>query len=124
MTDNKGSAYRTRAVVTAGLFIIALAVGVVLYGVGAVGAVGFVGVVVLLAGVILAAASFTYSKKPDKFGPSEADYRLVAGVIAAVAGAVILLLDGGAEWYVALALALVVVAVLGIAMALKNNTGE
>lgn len=124
MTDNKGSGYRTLGAVTAGGMLIALALAAILYGTETVGVAGALGVFLLIAGIILAVASIKYSGAADKFGPSEADFRLVGGVLLAAVGAIIVIVDYGAAWYVAAAVLLIVVAVLGIAMALKNNKGE
>jgi hypothetical protein len=107
--------------VTLGLVIIALAVGLIVYYLTE-NALGAVGVVVLIAGAVTSVLALGYSATPDKFGPSEAMYRLAAGAVAADVGVVLLLAAFTSLGAVILvAIFLIILAVVGISVALING---
>lgn len=74
-----------------------------------------------MVGIGIAALSLMFSGTPDKFGPSERVYRLVAGVLLAIIGAVLLLHGFGAAWYILIAVLLIGIAILGALTAISNS---
>ena len=119
--ENTGNAYRTRQAMVGAFILIAAALAIVVYGATNLGALAAVGIFVLVLGIGIAALSLMFSGTPDKFGPSEKVFRLVAGVILAPIGAVLLLHVWGAAWYILVAVLLVGIAVLGALTALSNS---
>ena len=119
--ENTGNAYRTRQAMVGAFILIAAALAIVVYGATNLGALAAVGIFVLVLGIGIAALSLMFSGTPDKFGPSEKVFRLVAGVILALIGAVLLLHVWGAAWYILVAVLLVGIAVLGALTALSNS---
>ena len=119
--ENTGNAYRTRQAMVGAFILIAAALAIVVYGATNLGALAAVGIFVLVLGIGIAALSLMFSGTPDKFGPSEKVFRLVAGVILALIGTVLLLHVWGAAWYILVAVLLVGIAVLGALTALSNS---
>jgi hypothetical protein len=110
--------------VTFGLIIIAVAVGLIVYYTTE-NVLGTIGVVLLIVGALLSLTALGYSAVPDKFGPSEAMYRLVAGLVAADIGLVVLLAgftNLGA--IILIAIFLIILAAVGIMTALVNGKEE
>lgn len=65
--------------------------------------------------------SLAYSAAPVKFGPSEQDFRLAAGIIMLLLGVIMILFQLGMAWYFYVAAALIIIAVVGAAMAVRNG---
>ena len=121
MVDNRGNAYRTRGAISAAIVLIGAVVAMLAYFAAGVGGITALGIfVVILAIAILAVAPF-YSGSPDKFGPGERDYRLAMGLLVLVIGIALLVTGSGLEWYWAVAIVVIGIAVIGIVMALVNN---
>ena len=121
MVDNRGNAYRTRGAISAAIVLIGAAVAMLAYFAAGVSGLTTLGIfVVILAIAILAVAPF-YSGSPDKFGPGERDYRLAMGLLVLVIGIALLVTGFGLEWYWAVAIVVIGIAVIGIVMALVNN---
>ena len=121
MVDNRGNAYRTRGAISAAIVLIGAVVAMLAYFAVGVGGITTLGIfVVILAIAILAVAPF-YSGSPDKFGPGERDYRLAMGLLILVIGIALLVTGSGLEWYWAVAIVVIGIAVIGIVMALVNN---
>ncbi len=121
MVDNRGNAYRTRAALTAGIALIGLAVAILGYFALDLGALPSVGIFVLAVGLGILLLSPGYSGTPDKFGPSEMDFRLVGGTLIAAVGFLLILTLCNLEWYVYVVVFIIVVAILGMLMAVRNS---
>jgi hypothetical protein len=110
----------TLSAVTLGLAIMALAAGLIAYYATS-DALAAIGIAVLIIGALVAATSVGYSAAPDKFGPSARSHRLATGLVAAVAGAVLLLAWLGVDAIILAAIFIIGVAAIGIAVALSND---
>ena len=121
MVDNRGNAYRTRAALTAGIVLIGAAVALIAYMAAGLALLSAVGVFVLILGVAVFSMSFGYSSAPDKFGPSERDYRLAMGLVIALIGTVLLMTGLNLEWYWLVAILIIGIAVIGMMMAVINS---
>jgi len=119
--ENTGNAYRTRQALVGAFILIAAALAIVIYGATDRGALAAAGIVSRGVGIGIAALSLMFSGTPDKFGPSERVYRLVAGVLLAIIGAVLLLHGFGAAWYILIAVLLIGIAILGALTAISNS---
>ena len=115
---------RTLSAVTVGSFIIALAVGLIVY-VATKEVQMILWVTMLIFGIALIALSFLYSSESKKFGPSESIYILVCGVIVTVIGVIgILHTYTDISIWILVAIFLIVLALTGIAVALINGNKE
>lgn len=121
MVDNKGSAYRTKGAILTAFVIVAAAVALLCAEFTDVDALGIIGLFVLIAGIGITAISFAYSGEPDKFGPSESDYRLAAGTMVALAGLVMLMLSFETSAVITAAVLLIGIAAVGTTMAFRNG---
>lgn len=121
MVENTGNAYRTNQAIIACAVIIVLAATVLLVGYFGLNLLVAVGVFIILAGVVLAAASHLFSDAPGKFGPSESDYRLIMGAFIALVGAVVALFGLKLELYIIIAVFLIGIAVIGLCAAMKGK---
>ena len=116
---------RTLSAVVLGSFIIALAVGLIAYYATDYGLAIILWVTLLIFGIALFALSFLYPKESGKFTPSESLYRTVLGLIIAVIGLIGLLYTATSiSWIILVAVFLIVLAVVGIAVALTNGKKE
>ena len=116
---------KTLSAVTLGAFIIALAVGLIVYSVTDYDWTMIIWITLLIFGIALFALSFLSSSEPGKFGPSDSSYRMIMGILAATIGAVGLLntLTNLSIW-VLIAIFLIVLALVGISVALMNGKKE
>lgn len=121
MVDNKGNMYRTRGALTLGIAIIGIAVALLAFFAANVGALPAVGIFLLFVGGGLLAMCIGYTGTPDKFGPSERDYRLVWGLLVVVVGAIMILTYFDLEWYWYVAVLIIAVALIGMGMAVVNS---
>jgi len=119
--ENTVNAYRTHQALVGAFILIAAALAIVIYGATDLGALAAAGIFILVVGIGIAALSLMFSGTPDKFGPSERVYRLVAGVLLAIIGAVLLLHGFGAAWYILIAVLLIGIAILGALTAISNS---
>jgi len=116
---------RTLSAVALGSFIIALAVGLIVYYATDYGLAVILWVTLLIFGIALFALSFLYSKESGKFTPSESLYRMVLGIIIAVLGLIGLLYTAANVNVIVLAaIFLIVLALVGITVALMNGKKE
>jgi hypothetical protein len=114
---------RTTSAVTLGLVIIALAVGLIVYYLTD-SIPGGIAVTILVAGIAVASTSIGYSGTPDKYGPSDLLYRLVAGLVVAVIGVIILIYAfTDLSAIILVAIFLVAIALIGIFAAIFNGKG-
>lgn len=121
MVDNKGNMYRTRGALTLGIAIIGIAVALLAYFAANVGAAPAVGIFLLFVGGGLLAMCIGYTSAPDKFGPSERDYRLVWGLLVIIVGIVLILTYFDLAWYWYVATLIIAVALVGMIMAVINS---
>jgi peptidoglycan/LPS O-acetylase OafA/YrhL len=113
---------RITSVAALGAFIIALAIGLIIFAATDHGVTIILWTTLLIFGIALFALSFIYPKEEGKFGPSEAIYRMVAGVIIAMAGLTGMLHTlTDIDLLILAAMFLIVIAVLIIAVALMNG---
>ena len=101
--------------------LIGAAVALIAYMAAGLALLSAVGVFVLILGVAVFSMSFGYSSAPDKFGPSERDYRLAMGLVIALIGAVLLMTGLNLEWYWLVAILIIGIAVIGMMMAVINS---
>ena len=121
MVENTGNKYRTREAVVAAFVLIALALAVIVYGATDAGVTGSLAAFLIVAGIGIAVMSALFDSTPDKFGPSEMIYRLVVGVIIFAVGLVCLLFAFDVSTYVIVAVFIIIIAVLGLCVALVNG---
>ena len=120
MTEEKGLKSRTWNAIGVGAFLIAVALGIILFW--ATGELlNAFAAILLIFGVYMAAMSFTRKGREDSFGPSDADAALAGGLILAALGIVCLIWTASGDVLITVAVFIIVVAVVGIAMALKNR---
>jgi len=116
---------RTLSAVTFGAIMISLALGLIFYvaldrGLGII-----LWITLLFVGIAVFALSFLYSKESGKFGPSESAYRMVIGILMAVIGAIGLLYTfTDISLLILVAIFLIVLAAVGISVALMNGKKE
>jgi hypothetical protein len=115
----------TLSAVTLGLLLLSVAAGIIVWQVtGEVIGVALC-TMLLIFGIGLFALSFLDSGVPGKFGPSEATYKLVIGIIIAVFGTAGLLnIFTDLNIWILVAIVIIAIAVLGIAVALTNGKKE
>jgi len=115
----------TLSAVTLGLLLLSVAAGIIVWQITDEGIGVALCMILLIFGIGLFALSFLDSGVPSKFGPSESTYKLVIGIIIAVFGVAGLLniFTDLSIWILA-ALVIIVVAVLGITIALTNGKKE
>jgi len=115
----------TLSAVTLGLLLLSVAAGIIVWQVANEGPEVALCVIMLIFGIGLLALSFLDSGVPSKFGPSESIYKLVIGIIIAVFGIAGLLgIFAGINVWILVALIIIVIAVLGIIIALTNGKRE
>ena len=116
---------RTLSAALLGAFIIALAVGLIIFAVTDYGVTVILWITLLIFGIALVALSFMYPKESGKFGPSEFIYKLVAGVILAMIGLIGMLFTlTDMDPLILAAIFLIVLAVVIVAVALMNGKKE
>lgn len=121
MVDNKGNMYRTRGALSLGFAVIGIAVALIVFFATDLGIAPSIGVFLLFVGGGLLAMCAGYTGTPDKFGPSERDYRLVWGLLVIIIGVLLILTTFGLDWYWYVAVIIIAVALIGMAMALINS---
>jgi len=116
---------RTLSAAVLGAFIIALAVGLIIYAVTDYGLTIILWVTLLIFGIAFFAVSFISPKEAGKFGPSESSYRMVVGIITAMIGLIgLLYTTTDLDPIILIAIFLIVIAVVVIAVALMNKNKE
>jgi hypothetical protein len=114
----------TLSAVTLGLLLLSVAAGIIVWQITDEGP-GALCVIMLIFGIGLIALSFLDSGVPSKFGPSESTYKLVIGTIIAAFGIAGLLgIFAGLNIWILAALIIIVIAVLGMIIALTNGKKE
>ncbi len=111
---------RTWSAISLGALLIAIALGLIIYWYTG-DALGTIGAILLVFGVYVAATSFARSGGEDNFGPSSADAALAAGAVVAGVGAACFVYSATGEVLITVAVIIIVLAVVGIIMAVKNR---
>ena len=112
---------RTSSAISVGAFLLAVAFGL-LIGFTTGDYLSAVWVVLIVFGLYVMVASRLKSDSNDSFGPSEADVMVAGGVVMAGLGAAGLVYTYTGEVVYTAVVILVVVAVTGIVMAVKNRS--
>lgn len=120
MTDDKGIKPRTWSALAAGALLIAIALGLILYWATKDPLTAFAAIL-LVFGVYMAATSFARKGREDSFGPSDADAALAGGIIVAGLGVTCLVYAYSDSVLVTAAVFIIIIAVVGMAMAVKNR---
>lgn len=121
MVENTGNLYRTHQAIVAAFVLIAIALAVIIYGATDAGFLGALAAFLIVTGLGVAAMSALFDSTPDKFGPSEMMYRMVAGILILVIGLAMLMYAFDVKGYIILAVVIIAVAVLGLCTALINS---
>lgn len=119
--DNAGNGYRTRNMVIAAAVMIAVALGLLVWGIAGFSVVSTLGVVLLVIGFAIFAVGVTYSGVPDKFGPSEKMYRVAGGLVLVLLGIVCVITNYNASWVVYVAVLIIGLALIGLSVGLINS---
>jgi hypothetical protein len=112
---------RTSAAISAGAFLLAVAFGLVVgYTTGDY--ISAIWVVLIAFGLYMVVASRFRNRDQDSFGPSEADAMVAGGLVMAGIGAAGLVYTYTGEVVYTAVVILVVLALTGIMMAVKNRS--
>lgn len=120
MTENNGINPRTWNAIGVGAFLIAVAFAIILYWYQKDLLCAF-GALLLVYGIYMAGSSFARKGREDSFGPSDSDAALAAGAIIAGVGVTCLVWSFSGEVLITVAVLIIIVAVVGIIMAVKNR---
>jgi hypothetical protein len=106
-------------------FLIALAIGIIVYALTDYGILIILWITLLIFGAALLVMSFMSSKESGKFGPSDFSYRMVMGAFITAIGLIGLLSTfTSLSWWILLAIFIIVVAVVVLAVTLTNGKKE
>ncbi len=120
MTEEKGMNPRTWSAIALGALLISVALGLILYW-QTDSLLSAFAAILLIFGAYMAVSSFFRNGRKDSFGPADADASLAGGVIVAGVGATCLVWDATGEVTITAAVLIIIVAVVGIVMAVKNR---
>lgn len=120
MTEDKGLNPRTWSAIALGALLISIALGLILYW-QTDSLLSAFAAILLIFGAYTAVSSFARRGREDSFGPSDSDAALAGGVVIAGVGATCLVWDATREVTVTVAVLIIIVAVVGIVMAVKNR---
>ena len=120
MTDDNGMRPRTWSALAAGALLLAVALAIILYWATGDLLNAFAAFLIVY-GVYMAASSGLRRKDETGFGPSDSDAAIAGGIILAGVGATCLVWGATGDGLPTAAVLIVIVAVAGIAMALKNR---
>ena len=118
--EKKGLNSRTLNAIGAGVLLLAIALGIVLYTVTG-DVFDALWTVLIVFGVYMGASSVLRGRNTDSFGPSEADVTVVGGTLLAGIGLAGLVYSMTGEVLYTVVIIIVIVAVVGIIMAIKNR---
>lgn len=118
--EKKGLNSRTLNAIGAGVLLLAIALGIVLYTVTG-DVFDALWTILIVFGVYMGASSALRGRNTDSFGPSEADVTVVGGTLLAGIGLAGLVYSMTGEVLYTVAIIIVIVAVVGIIMAIKNR---
>lgn len=120
MSEKKEINPRTLNAVSLGALLIAVAVGLIIYATTE-NVTGVICAILVILGLYLVCASFLYSGDKSGYGPSTRDMTLVCGTLLVAVGATVGIYTYVDNLLIAVAVFIIIVAVLGITMALKNR---
>lgn len=118
--EGKGMSSRTWSAIAAGVFLLAVALGILIY-MDTGDAFDALWTILIVFGLYIGLSSAFKDRGNDNFGPSEADVSLVGGVILAGIGLSGLVYSFTDEVLYTVVTLIVIVAVAGIVMAIKNR---
>ncbi len=119
--ESKGINPRTWSAIAVGVFLIALALALIIYWVTVDWLNAFATMLVVF-GVYMAVASFARKGGETNFGPSASDSAFAAGAIVAGVGVTCFVYSFSDEVLITAAVLIIIVAIVGIAMAIKNRS--
>lgn len=118
--ESKGLKPRTWNAIAAGVLLISIAVGLILYYyTGSL--LNTFATILLVFGLYVAATSFARKGGEDNFGPSASDAAMASGAVVAGVGLTCFAYSLSGEVVITVAVLIIVLAVVGIAMAVKNR---
>ena len=118
--EKKGLNSRTLNAIGAGVLLLAIALGIVLYTVTG-DVFDALWTILIVFVVYMGASSALRGRNTDSFGPSEADVTVVGGTLLAGIGLAGLVYSMTGEVLYTVVIIIVIVAVVGIIMAIKNR---
>lgn len=120
MTDDTGMKGRTWSAIAAGALLIAIALGLILYWYTE-DLLNAFSAILLVFGAYMAATSFARKGREDSFGPSDSDAAMAGGIIVAGVGVTGFVWSFSGEVAITVAVLIIIVAVVGIVLAVKNR---
>ena len=121
MTEgSKGIGPRTWNAISAGVLLIAVAVGIILYVVTG-DLLNTFAAILLVYGLYMAVMSFAKKGGEEGFGPSASDAALAGGAVLAGIGVACFAYSFSGDVLITVAVLIIVLAVVGITMAVKNR---
>ena len=118
--ESKGINPRTWNAVAVGALLIAIAVGLILYYYTD-SLLNTFATILLVFGLYVAATSFARKGGEDNFGPSSSDAAMAGGIIVAGVGLTCFAYSLSGEVVITVAVLIIIVAAVGIVMAVKNR---
>ncbi len=118
--ESKGLKPRTWNAISAGVLLLAIAVGIILYVVTG-DLIDVLAAILVFYGAYMAVASFAKKGGEDNFGPSAADATMAGGAVLAGVGLAMFAYSFSGDVLITVAVLIVVVAIVGILLALKNK---
>jgi membrane-bound ClpP family serine protease len=116
---------KTLPALTVGAFLLAVGIGLIIYSATDNGILIVLWIALLIFGVFLLISSTMSSKQSGKFGPSDFSYRLAMGAIVATVGVIGLLYTfTDLSVWILVAIFIIVIAVVGMAIAFTNGKKE
>ncbi len=121
MTEDTRTKSRTWDAISLGAFLIAIALGIVLYWYMGDLIIAF-GTLLIVFGLYMAISSLARDGGDDGFGPSEKDVSMAGGALIAGVGATCFVWGFTHTVMITVAVLIVIVAVVGMIMAIKNRS--
>lgn len=118
--ESKGLNTRTWNAISVGVLLLAVALGIILFVVTD-DILNTFATILLVYGLYMAVMSFAKKGGENNFGPSESDAALAAGAVIAGVGATCFAYTFSDNVYITVAVLIIVLAVVGITMAVKNR---
>lgn len=120
MTDDKSINSRTMNAISAGALLLAIALAIILYW-ATDDLLNAFAALLIVYGVYMAASSGLRRRTESGFGPSDADASVAGGIILAGIGVTCVVWSCTGDVLPTVAVLIVIVAVTGIALAVKNR---
>lgn len=119
-SESKGLNPRTWNAISAGVLLLAIAIGIIIYYITK-DLLDIFAAILLVYGVYVAVMSFAKKGGEDNFGPSASDAALAGGAVLAGVGLACFAYSFSESVLITVAVLIIVLAVVGIAMAVKNR---